>query len=327
MKEHDIRPREIFDRFLELARQDASTFFDHAERIETPCPACGARGEPAFDKHGFAYALCPDCATLFVSPRPAARAFRAFYADSPSARFWAEVFYPATAEARRERIWRPKAAQIDTLARKHLGPRAVVADIGGGYGLFAQEVARLGRDRPLVIEPSLHLARACREAGLEVVEKFLEDVRPADLPESPVCFVSFELMEHLHDPGAFLAVLGELMGPDDIFAFTTLSGTGADILALWDRSPSVSPPHHVNFFNPDSARRLLARNGFKTLEVTTPGQLDVSIMENNRHLLRDRFWRTTLAGASDETKADLQQCLRRNLLSSHMLVTARKAAR
>ena len=98
-----------------------------------------------------------------------------------------------------------------------------------------------------VIELNRHLANICRNRKLNVVEKFLESVRPSDLPAKPKTFVSFELFEHLHDPSASLKNLLKLMQPGDLFLFTTLSGTGVDIQVVWENSKSISPPHHLNF--------------------------------------------------------------------------------
>ena len=83
---------------------------------------------------------------------------------------------------------------------------------------------------------------------LAVIEKFLEQVSLVDLPDGPKAFVSFELFEHLHSPTAFLEHLEGLMTGGDLFFFTTLSGVGVDIQALWADSKSISPPHHLNFF-------------------------------------------------------------------------------
>ena len=103
------------------------------------------------------------------------------------------------------------------------------------------------------------MAAACRDRSLNVVEKFIEDVVPDDMPTGPKVFVSFELFEHLHDPSIFLGQLMKLMQSGDLFIFTTLSGTGVDIQALWQDSKSVMPPHHLNFLNPISVDVLLAR--------------------------------------------------------------------
>jgi len=101
----------------------------------------------------------------------------------------------------------------------------------------------------VIIEPAPHLAEVCRENGFDVIEKFLENVSKIDIPDSPKCFISFELFEHLHNTEKFLLNLNSLIHAEDLFIFTVLSGAGLDIQVLWNKSPSVSPPHHLIFFN------------------------------------------------------------------------------
>ena len=126
-------------------------------------------------------------------------------------------------------------------------------------------MADLSGNAVRVIEPSPYLAKSCRDRGIDVVEKFLEDVRESDLPGGMRAFLSFELFEHLHDPELFLIQLSGLMRSDDLFVFTTPSGTGIDIQAMWEDSKSVSPPHHLNFLNPHSVKLLLERVGLRPL--------------------------------------------------------------
>jgi len=327
MKEEEIRPQRVFDEYLRLAQQDAVRFFADAPRLAGLCPACGSRGELAFTKNGFAYELCPQCFTLFVNPRPVADAFSRYYTDSPSAKFWASTFYKETAEARRQKLWRPKAQLILQALLRYQAARHSVIDIGGGFGIFAEELQILSGSPITIIEPGPDLAKVCREKSLLVIEKFLEQVVIGDLPGGPKAFVSFELFEHLHSPGAFLSCLKELMSSGDLFVFTTLSGAGVDIQALWEDSKSVSPPHHLNFLNPTSVAILLERTGLELLEVTTPGKLDLDILSNGRVDIKDRFWRTFIATASAEVIERWQNLLAETGFSSHMMVICRKPNR
>jgi len=149
-------------------------------------------------------------------------------------------------------------------------------------------------------------------------------VNKGELPDEKKAFVSFELFEHLHDPALFLMQISELMQSGDIFVFTTLSGVGLDIQGLWEDSKSVSPPHHLNFFNPHSVKILLTRVGLDILEVTTPGKLDIDILSNSCDLIKDRFLKTFVTYATDEEKDSWQKMISKTGWSSHMMVCCRK---
>ena len=155
-------------------------------------------------------------------------------------------------------------------------------------GFLQKRLKNIMNIKTILIEPSIHLARICKEKGFEVVEKFIEDIQLEDLPSGRKCYVSFELFEHLHNPLKFLDVLNKQMNKGDIFIFTTLSGMGIDIQLLKGKSKSVSP-HHLNFLNPKSVSSLLNKNGFKVLEAITPGRLDIDILNKNKKYIKDTF--------------------------------------
>lgn len=324
MNEEEIRPKQIFDEYLRLTEMDAQKYFSEDGRHAVLCPACGAEGEHTFKKHGFAYEVCPTCQTLFVSPRPPAEAFSLYYQVSESAKFWASTFYKETAEARREKLWLPKARMVKELVDRFDAGHHALVDIGGGYGIFAEEYEKVSGKKVTVIEPGPELAKVCRAKGLSVVEEFLENIKPGQLGNRSKVYVSFELFEHLHDPEKFLRHLYSLMRKGDVFIFTTLSGVGVDIQALWEDSKSVSPPHHLNFFNPKSARTLVARTGFNVMQISTPGKLDIDILCSNQKHIKDRFWRTFALQATQEEKQTMQEFVAGNGLSSHMLAVCQK---
>ena len=325
MKEEDIRPQTVFDEYLRLAEIDTEAYFRDGKRVHLNCPACGAPGDHAFEKLGFSYDQCSNCKTLYVNPRPLAEAFSRYYQEAPSVEFWATTFYKETSEARREKLWKPKAEKIKNIINLFCDTTdPVVVDIGGGYGIFAEEINSILNANPIIIEPGPYLAKICRDKGFKVIEKFLEDVKLDDLPIQRKAFVSFELFEHLHDPFTFMEVLFSIMSSGDIFVFTTLSGTGVDIQALWENSKSVMPPHHLNFFNPSSAQHLVEQVGFECLQTSTPGELDIDILANNRLLIKDRFWKTFIETSTQEEKDVWQKWIVDQGYSSHMWIVCRK---
>lgn len=324
MKEEEIRPQDLFDELLRLNKEDITTYFSTSEYTKIKCPACDAEGLFSFNKDGFDFDECNGCKTLYVSPRPDKESFDEYYTDSKSTKFWATEFYKATEKSRREKLWKPKANLISDKIDSYSSETKTIIDIGGGYGVFMEEFLKLKSLKHLVIEPSKYLSEICRTKELNVLEKFLEDIKLNDLPQNSKTFVSFELFEHLHDPKRFLETLYNLMAKNDTFIFTTLSGIGVDIQSLWEDSKSVSPPMHLNFFNPKSITLLLESCGYKVVEVTTPGKLDIDIMNNNKDKIKDRFWKNFLDYSTDLEKDKMQAFLSENKFSSHMMIVCQK---
>ena len=324
MKEYEIRPKAIFDEYLRLTEIDTKEYFGDSIREEIPCPSCNKMGEFSFEKNNFKYDECHSCGNLYVNPRPIENAFIEYYTKSPSSKYWATTFYKETEQARRKKIWKPKANLIKEMIKDLNDSSYNIIDIGGGFGVFAEEISKIWDYSVIVIEPGPHLAEVCRKKGLIVVEKFLEDVSKEDLPDKRNCFVSFELFEHLHNPENFLNSLNKLMYPGDLFIFSTLSSKGLDIQVLWENSSSVSPPHHLNFFNPYSVRSILEKTGFNNIKVTTPGKLDIDILLNNKEFISDRFWNSFLDKADEIEKIQWQKTITESGWSSHMMVICQK---
>ena len=195
---------------------------------------------------------------------------------------------------------------------------------GGGYGVFDEELKKIMPIEAVIIEPSVLLAEICRNKGLSVVEKFMEEIVESDLPVGRKCFVSFELFEHLHDPNIFLENVFNNMKTDDIFIFTTLSGMGIDIQLLCEHSKALSPPHHLNFFNPKSVSNLLIKHGFEVLSAITPGKLDMDILYKNKNLIKDPYWKNLFSYLDQNELEKMQEKIVEMGISSHMMVTCQK---
>ena len=175
-----------------------------------------------------------------------------------------------------------------------------------------------------MIEPSIHLSKICKEKGFNVIEEFMENIKVDDLPKKIKTFVSFELFEHLHNPKFFLKTVYDTMKIGDVFIFTTLSGMGIDIQLLKKKAKAISPPHHLNFLNPKSISLLLANFGFKILEVSTPGKLDIDILSKNKQYLKNDFWINLIEYSNQDELEKLQSYIVDMGISSHMMITAKK---
>lgn len=327
MREADIRPPDLFSRYLGVLRRDIARFFaDRSAFVEVACVGCGAGdAEAAFEKLGFRYVVCRECGSLYLSPRPRPGMLSAYLERSEAVRFWSSDFYKETAAARRETMFRPRAALVRDLVRRNDIEPGVFVDVGAGYGIFLEEVAGLGLFREVVgVEPAAGLSLVCREKGFRVIEKAVEAIEAGEVKADFA--TAFEVLEHVVDPCHFLRALGRILSANGAMLFTTLTVSGFDIQVLWEHSKSICPPQHINFLSLEGLQRLVARAGLDLVEVATPGRLDVDIVANalaeDPNLPVPRVVRSLLE-RGPAAREEFQAFLQRHHLSSHVRVVAR----
>ena len=328
MKEQDIRPQELLERYVELSAQDAKKYFSNVERRDVPCVACRAKDAIyQFSKYGFDYAICNKCDTLYQTPRPSPDAFEHFYRDSESSNYWANVFFPAVAEIRREKIVKPKGEGLSSLCDKIGLEVNNIIDIGAGYGVFLDEWRKRNPGVNMVaVEPSYSLANECRKKKLHVVESMAEQVSGYDdFADLVICF---EVLEHVYNPLDFLNTLKNMARPGGYVFISTLCIDGFDLQILWDKSTQISPPHHINFISVKGFELLFKEAGLTDVQVLTPGKLDVDIVQNqikkNPDLISNEIFLQKIL--NDNNKAiEFQKFLADNQLSSHAWVIGKKS--
>ena len=255
-------------------------------------------------------------------PAPPLDEFEEFYSKSPSARFWVKEFFPVVIEARRENIFRPNVEKIQSICSDRKLEVNAIIDVGAGYGIFLEEwKKREPKTHLIAIEPLPDLSEACRSKGISVIPSIAEKI--GDLERKGDLVVSFEVIEHVHDPLLFVQVIKKMLAPGGLAVITGLGVDGFDIQVLWENSKSIFPPHHINFMSVKGFAQLFKRAGFSEVEVITPGKLDIDIVRSNQELLTsDNRFIKTLLSRSENALDDFQKLLVKHKLSSHCWILA-----
>jgi 2-polyprenyl-3-methyl-5-hydroxy-6-metoxy-1,4-benzoquinol methylase len=330
MSVNDIRPTELrqgqiaaYERDLQRLRQHLPDF------VHVDCPACGIdTPSTAFEKYGFLFQRCRECRTLYMSPRPTPAIMASYYSNSENYRFWAEHIFPASEVKRREKIHRPMLDYILQMCRRHHTPLGRLVEIGPGFGTFSALAATSGNfEQVVAIERTPEMAQACRDRGVSVIENAVEEVTPEVIGLADV-LVSFEVIEHLFDPSAFVRTVARILRPQGLLVLTCPNGEGFDTMMLGPHSGAVDS-EHVNLFNPISLSRLLETVGFQVLDAQTPGRLDAelvreAVLVGTIDIGGDLFLRRVLIDEWNRLGEPFQLFLAANGLSGHLRVTARK---
>lgn len=331
LKEDEIRPDHLRRGQEERFAADIRRLMEQkCDFVKVPCPACGsADGRATFQKFEMEYQTCVECATLYISPRPTPAMLDQYYATSENYAYWNTFIFPASEDVRREKIFKPRAERLMEICQRHGVAHDTLLEVGAGFGTFCEEIVRLGYfKRVIAVEPTPGLATTCRAKGLEVVELPIEQVEiGSSIVDAIACF---EVLEHLFSPAEFLAVCSGLLKERGLLVLSCPNGQGFDVAALGTASDTVDV-EHLNYFNPTSIARLVEANGFKVLEVLTPGVLDAElvrkkVLQGAADLSQRPFLRRVLIEEWDRLGAPFQQFLADNRLSSHMWLVAQKVS-
>ena len=327
MKEEDIRPKELLAENSRLLVEDIKNILKHKDDfVKINCPACESNSfRHLFDKDGFSFVVCQSCETVFVNPRPTKEQLADYYASSKCYEHYNNVLFPATEKSRREKIFIPRAKKIEKLCKKYNIKRKTMVDAGAGFGTFCEEIHNMSIFETIIaVEPAQSLARTCRQRGITVYESTIENLNI----EKVDFMTSFELVEHLFWPKEFILSCGRLLSKGGFLYITTPNIKGFDMVVLGKQNDNILAPNHLNFFHPDSLRRLISDCGLETVEITTPGLLDAELVskkvESGKISLENQPFLSVLFNSDKKTMESFQKFLSENCLSSHMSILARK---
>lgn len=328
MKENEIRPGNLMQEYKNLHFNDIEKLLlQKGKFVFVGCPACDQKNTKfLFKKKGFSFVKCNNCETVFVNPRPTFEMLMNFYEESDCFKYWNDKIFPASENARRNSIFKPRAENIVELCTKYKTGKKILMDVGAGFGTFCEEIEKLNIfDGVVAVEPSDRLAETCEKKNLTVIKKPIEEVSFKNVD----VITNFELIEHLFDPKIFIAACGKLLNKNGLLILTTPNIKGFDLMVLGDKSNNIVAPNHLNYFNIESLSYLLTKLGFEVLEILTPGKLDAEIVRKkiiNKELdiSNNPFLKNILIDRWENIGKEFQDFLANNNLSSHLWIVARK---
>ena len=201
----------------------------------------------------------------------------------------------------------------------------VALDLGAGSGAFAICLKNTGYfDDIIALDISESCVTACRNCGLSAKQGTIADVETGSIDF--ICMN--DLIEHVVDPLALIKDCRRVLKKGGFISIATPNGEGFDFKILKEQTKNITPPEHLNYFNPCSLVFLLERAGFIPVSLETPGILDVEIIRKAKDsgfpLKKKNEYLDYLMGLDATVLKNFQEFIANNRLSSHMLVIAQK---
>jgi hypothetical protein len=274
-------------------------------------PVNGTRLEPLGTVEGFEYLQCRDSGSVFLADLPPSEEWARLLSAVSRYRHSAETFHAGIAQTRSAHVYGPKLEWIQSTLR----------------------MQRLDHPRLLeVVTPPSDFTALLNACG---VFSQVTTVNEMDLVLSPqasstgraAAAVLFESLDRVDDPTALIEAVRERLVPGGLIFITALVCSGFDVVVLGLRNVYLYPPDRTNCFSLRGLETFLRRAGFTLLEVSTPGVLDVEIVQT--HLSHDPslplsdFERQLLA-ADPETREAFQTFLQQHRMSSFARIIGKK---
>jgi SAM-dependent methyltransferase len=281
LTENDIRPKDLIaNQQIAMAIDVGRLLTKRDKFIFVNCPACNHNNSfKKYEKYTLAISECNNCGTLYTNPRPTSEVLDWFYKGSENYDYWNKHIFPASEEARREKIFVPRVDKVLEFCEKYSINTNSLLEIGCAFGTFCVELQSRNKFKRVVgVEPTPGLAKTSRDKGIEVIEEVIENINFDEKDKFDVV-VNFEVIEHIFSPKDLIVQSKKLLKKGGLFIVTCPNGKGFDFEVLGDKCNSVDH-EHLNYFNPKSLSLLLENCGFQVLECITPGKLDAELVRN-----------------------------------------------
>ncbi len=328
-KETDIRPGHLQDKAQKLFESDLKRMLEYKNKfVNVKCPACNSDDtKDMFVKYEMQFVMCCKCDTVYINPRPTPEILDIYYLQSELYEFFKKHIFPFSEEVRKEKIFKPRVERLLQICKKYKVKNDLLIEVGPGFGTFSELVNKNGYfDKVIAIERTPDMAASCRERGIEVIEKPIEEVDFKDNLAQVVA--SFEVIEHLYYPKDFVDKCFNIIEKGGLLILTCPNSKGFDMQTLGKFSHTYDG-EHLNYFTPNSLSILLEKCGFEVCEIMTPGELDAElvrqkVISNEFDIYSHPFLKQILIDKWKEVGSIFQQFLQDSKLSSHMWIVARK---
>lgn len=320
----EISPKALYSHYTKLITQDIRELFRSKPALqEVLCPGCGKKGKASlYKKMGMTFKSCPDCGSIYVSPRPSADQLRVFYEKSSGCRHWRKEIL-SEREPHLQHIHWPRIHWIMDLVDEFLPSADSMLDYQSKYPFFLEKI---------VSQKIFKNVAACDDLLLEQRNLSGEGIKFASSTEVRAgqwsVMTAFDSLERMANPDLFFQLAKRCCASKGLLLMTTATSSGFEYQVLGEAAPNINPINRMNLLSLEAIQKKIKAAGFEILELSTPGRLDAEIVKNTLanqpNLKIDPFWKYVFKHRGDETVHSLQEFLQLNQLSSHVRIAAQK---
>ncbi|MCF8262625.1 MAG: class I SAM-dependent methyltransferase [Melioribacteraceae bacterium] len=318
-REAEIRPSKEFSEYYRLIQEDISEIFhSEAGNYIEECPACKCKSARFyFNKNNFTYLECSDCSTVYMSPRPTIGMLHEFYSRSKAMEYWNSKTFQDTS-GRKKHVFAPRIRWIGESIEFDEKSSKNYCDFYSKYNPIIEAISEFNEfTNKDSYKPIPELIPTLSKSGFRISDNLKASYYSV--------ITAFEVYDRFYDPNSVTKLLYDSLEENGLLMISSMSSSGLDFQFMKSKSSNIIPPLHMNIFSIEGIVKMFENVGFEILELSTPGSLDLKILENHINDIElPRFLRDIILNRDEQIKENFQEFLQRGRLSSHLRLLARK---
>jgi 2-polyprenyl-3-methyl-5-hydroxy-6-metoxy-1,4-benzoquinol methylase len=271
-KIHTEKKRLLLTEMMAAVASETVEKFERETRLKV-CPCCRSHDINFFTKK-FEYEMdkCGDCSHIFTNPMPSEDALQHYY--NSNFKDFENNFFLDSFE---DRI--PIFLQRLELLKNIAAGRQIL-DIGSAVGIFLAANSRF--HDPFEITACDISESACdilkkKFPKTPIINKNVIDLEPSNFDVVTL----WDTFEHITDPQSLLKAISSQLKAKGLFVFSTPNTSSLEWKVMEAKHVQLLPPGHVNLYNVENIKIVLAMNGFSVIKIETLNpSLDLSYLAN-----------------------------------------------
>jgi SAM-dependent methyltransferase len=225
----------------------------HGAYVNLLCPLCGAEGRKLFQIRSYDIDKCLECGFVYVRNVPSHEFLAECYRGLCGTK---EEYAPQEKFGKKLKNWW-FAKRISYLAKN----RRRVLEVGYAHGNLLKALQREARFEIEGIDYTEGPLQHLQSLGLNVSLSSLEDKNYPDGHFDIV--VGLHVLEHVQNPIQFICEVRRVLSPGGLVYLQLPCLTYWRARLAGARWRGFSPPYHLWFFSPRTARLFLSKYGFR----------------------------------------------------------------
>lgn len=310
-----VKPLEGLLRYRAYCLEETRKALQAPSRRREHSPVGGARLEPFGCVEDFEYLRCPESGSIFLAQLPGSANWAHLLREVSHYRHSPKAFHSGIEQSRSETVYVPKLEWVEGTLRLQGISKPRLMEVTTPPSDFTALLKDSGAFKEVLVAD---------EMGL-VMER--RGTKGANRNETVQVAVLLESLDRSDDPTALLQAVAGCLTEGGLLFVTALVCSGFDMALLGLRNLYLYPPDRTNCFSLRGLELLLSHAGFTLLEVSTPGVLDVEIVQahvNHGTAVPLSTFEQELLNADEETHSAFQEFLQQGRLSSFARIVGRK---